>query len=233
MPKLVDEPGIGLAPSETELRERMPVDLVALIRQFREAEAQAQAAQHRARLLRTRIQAEKRRRRRSRSVLSSGSLGRTLGVGVLAGAGAGISFALFMMATDAILGDGFLDWLLQSAAIVLGSSVVGDGSQPSVLIVGLVVHLSLAAVYGAIFAVAARYLAFLRHDLIIATTVFGFGIWILNFYVFSPWLFPWFDDSPDIVQFISHTVFYGMPLGAILLEFTPTGGILRSNQATP
>jgi hypothetical protein len=108
---------------------------------------------------------------------------------------------------------------------------VPASSSPSVLIVGLIVHLSLAAIYGAIFAVAARYIAFLRRDLLIATTVFGLGIWVFNFYVFSPWLFPWFDDSPDIVQFVAHTVFYGMPLGFILLEFTPSGGILASNRA--
>jgi len=241
----VDEPKIRLPLPETQIREREPFDLADLTRQLREAEAEARgaqhrarllqaearAAEHRARLLRTQIQAEERRSQKSRSVMSSGSLGRTLGVGILAGAGAGITFALFMMVMDAVLGNGPLDWLRQSAAIALGSSADSPRSQLSVLIVGLIVHLSLAALYGASFAVAARYISFLRRDLLIATTAFGLGIWILNFYVFSPWLFPWFDDSPDILQFIAHTVFYGMPLGAILLEFTPTGGILASNRA--
>lgn len=229
----VEEPKIALPVSEAETRESEPLDLAELTRRLAEAEVEARAAQHRARLLRMRIQGEERRLRRSKSVMTSGSLGRTLSVGILSGVGAGITFALFMMVMDAVLGNGFLDWLRQSAAIALGSSVVPARPQLSVLIVGLIVHMSLAALYGAIFAVAARYITFLRRDLIVATTIFGLGIWILNFYIFSPWLFPWFDDSPDIVQFISHTVFYGMPLGAILLEFTPTGGILRSNQATP
>lgn len=233
MPKPVAEPTVVLPPSETEIPERGPLDLADLTRLLEEAEAEARAAQLRARRLRIQIQVEERRRRRSKSVLSTGSLGRTLGVGIIAGVGAGISFALFMMVMDAILGDGFLDWLGQSAAIALGSSALTARSQVSVLVVGLIVHVSLAALYGAIFAVAARYIAFLRRDLIIATTVFGLGIWVLNFYLFSPWLFPWFDDSPDMLQFIAHTVFYGMPLGAILLEFTPSGGILTSNHARP
>ena len=165
--------------------------------------------------------------------MTSGSLGRTLGAGILAGVGAGITFALFVMVMDAGLGNGFLDWLRQSASIALGRSVLPARSTLSVVIVGLFVHLSLAALYGAIFAVAARYVTFLQRELLIATMVFGLGIWILNFYVFSPLLFPWFDDSPDIVQFIAHTVFYGMPLGLILLEFTPSGGILASHRASP
>jgi hypothetical protein len=229
----VEEPEVGLAESQTETRERESLDLAALTRQLEAAEAEARTARYRARLLRMQIRDGERRQKTSKSVMSSGSLSRTMGVGLLAGIGAGITFALFMMVMDAILGNGFLDWLRQSAAIALGGAVVSPRAQASVLIVGLIVHVSLAALYGAIFAVAARYITFLRRDLIIATTIFGLGIWVLNFYVFSPWLFPWFDDSPDILQFISHTVFFGMPLGAILLEFTPSGGILASNRAKP
>lgn len=219
------------APEVSLQRGDEPIDLVDLTRQLQDAEAEARSAQHRARLLRLQIQAEERRLRRSSSVMSSGSLGGTIGVGVLAGIGAGVTFALFVMAMDAVLGHGLLDWLRQSAAIALGRSVMPASSTLSVVIVGLIVHVSLAALYGAIFAVAARYITFLQRELMIATMVFGLGIWILNFYVFSPLLFPWFDDSPDIVQFIAHTLFYGMPLGLILLEFTPAGGLLASNRA--
>lgn len=219
--------------SETEAPDRQPLGLAGLTRQLGEAEAEARAAQRRARLLRMQIQDEERRLRRSTIVMTSGSLRQTLGVGVLAGLCAGISLAMFVMVMDAILGDSFLDWLRYSAAIALGSSALPDRSPLTVLIIGLIVHLSLASLYGAIFAVAARYITFLRRDLLIATTLFGLAIWLLNFYVFSPWLFPWFEDSPDLVQFIAHTVFYGMPLGVILLEFTPSGGILTSNRARP
>jgi len=217
--------------SEAETRERQPPDLAGLTRQLGEAEAEARAAQRRARLLRMQIQNEERRLRRSTIVMSSGTLRQTLGVGVLAGLGAGITLALFVMVMDAILGDSFLDWLRYSAAIALGSSALPERSPLTVLIIGLILHLSLASLYGATFAVAARYITFLRRNLLIATTLFGLGIWLLNFYVFSPWLFPWFQDSPNLVQFMAHTIFYGMPLGVILLEFTPSGGILASNRA--
>ena len=109
--------------TETAVRQQ-PLNLTDLTRHLEDAEAEARTARQRARLLRMRVQDEKRRLRRSNSVMSSGSLGRTLSVGVLAGVGAGISLALFVMVMNAILGDGFLDWLRYSAAIALGRSVL-------------------------------------------------------------------------------------------------------------
>jgi hypothetical protein len=164
--------------------------------------------------------------------MSSASLGHTLGLGFLGGVGAGIFFLLFNLIMSSILGLGFLGPLRQIAAIAMGAGVLpATSSLVGPVIVGLLVHVSLSGLYGATFAVAARYIAILRRDMMVATTVFGLGIWVVNYYVFTPWLFPWFDDSPDIVQFIAHTVFYGVPLGIILLEFTPSGGILANNWA--
>lgn len=227
-----------------ERRERGFVDLADLRRQVDEAEAEARASDHRAlqlqagaraareraQLLRRQIQDEERRARGSDTMPSPGGLGRTLAGGMLAGAGAGATFALFIMMIDAFYGDSIFDWLNYSAAIALGRSVLQNDSI-GVLLVGLCVHLGLAALYGAIFAVVARYSAFLRSHLITATAAFGLGLWMVNFYFFSPLLFPWFRDDIFVVQFIAHTLFFGVPLGIILLEFTPTGGILGRNQA--
>ena len=239
----LDEAKTGPSVPETEI-ERGPLDLADLTRQLQEAQAEARAAWHRAqllqvegraaderaKLLRTQIQAEQRRRRRSRVAMSSGGLGRTFGAGILAGVTAGITFALFVMAMNVVYGDSFLDWLRYSAGIALGRSALAKSSPLLVVSVGLIVHLSLSALYGAIFALAARYIRIVRRDLIVATALFGLGIWIVNFRVFSPLLFPWFNDDPFIVQFIAHTVFYGIPLGVILLEFTPSGGVLGLRQ---
>ncbi|MBO0837923.1 MAG: hypothetical protein J2P28_20740 [Actinobacteria bacterium] len=235
----VDEPESELSLKETEI-ERGPLDLADLTRQLQEALAEARAALHRAqmlqvegraaqeraRLLRAQIQTEQRRRRKTKIAMSSGGLGRTLGAGIVAGVAAGVTMALFVMAMNVVYGDSFLDWLHYSAGIALGRSALPDSAPLFVVSVGLVVHLSLSALYGAIFSVAARYIKIVRRDLIVATAVFGLGLWIVNFYVFSPLLFPWFNDSPFIVQFIAHTIFYGIPLGVILLEFTPSGGVL-------
>jgi hypothetical protein len=77
--------------------------------------------------------------------------------------------------------------------------------------------------------VAAHLVTILRRDLIIATTLFGLGIWIVNFYFFSPLLFPLFETSFVAVQFIAHTLCYGMTLGVILLELMPPYGVRASD----
>jgi hypothetical protein len=162
-----------------------------------------------------------------------GSLGRTLEVGILAGVGAGLVFALFETTMAAIAGIGFFEPFRLIAAIALGPSVLPESTPLyTVLIAGTLVHVSLSALYGTIFAVAARYIRILRLDLIIATTAFGLAIWIINFYFFSPLLFPWFQSNIISVQFIAHTVFFGMTLGAILLELMPSGWHPSEQQRT-
>jgi hypothetical protein len=153
------------------------------------------------------------------------SLGRTLEVGIVAGVGAGLVFALFETTMAAIAGIGFFEPFRLIAAIALGPSVLPDSTPLyTVLIAGTLVHVSLSALYGTIFAVSARYIRILRLDLIIATTAFGLAIWIINFYFFSPLLFPWFQSNVISVQFIAHTAVFGMTLGAILLQLMPPSG---------
>jgi hypothetical protein len=162
-----------------------------------------------------------------------GSLARTLEVGIVAGIGAGLLFALFETTMAAIAGNGFFAPLRLIAAIALGPSVLPNSTPLyTVLIAGTIVHVLLSALYGTIFAVAARYIRILRLDLIIATTAFGLAIWIINFYFFSPLLFPWFQSNIMSVQFIAHTLFYGMTLGAILLELMPSGWHPSEQQRT-
>jgi hypothetical protein len=159
------------------------------------------------------------------------SLGRTLEVGIVAGVGAGLVFALFETTMAAITGIGFFEPFRLIAAIALGPSVLPESTPLyTVLIAGTLVHVSLSALYGTIFAVAARYIRILRLDLIIATTAFGLAIWIINFYFFSPLLFPWFQSNVISVQFIAHTAVFGMTLGAILLQLMPPSGRHLSEQ---
>lgn len=221
------EPSTRPPLARRETAESELVDVSDLNRRLEEAMAEVRAAQNRVRLLRAEL-----RLRSSKNVIAAGSLIQTIGVGALAGVGAGIIFALFHMIMSQILGNGFLEPLRLIAAIALGPSVLPQNSPLlDPLFVGLLVHVSLAALYGAVFAVSARYIRILRRDLITATTLFGLGIWLVNFYFFSPLFFPWFGHTLDIVQFISHTLFYGMPLGAILLEFSPSGGVMSGNRA--
>jgi hypothetical protein len=49
-----------------------------------------------------------------------------------------------------------------------------------------------------------------------AASVFGFVLWLANFGAIAPALFPWFLVADPAVQFIAHTLFFGIPLGLML-----------------
>ncbi|MEJ7696848.1 MAG: hypothetical protein WKF78_09600 [Candidatus Limnocylindrales bacterium] len=53
--------------------------------------------------------------------------------------------------------------------------------------------------------------------LIVATTVFGTLLWIINFFILPDVIGrPWFKEAPMVAQFIYHAFFYGTPLGIYL-----------------
>ena len=108
-------------------------------------------------------------------------------------------------------------------ATVLGLDALPP--QPSIgigtaLPVALLVHFTLSAIFGVVFGTAAGSLSFLRSSrslLIAAATAFGFGLWIVNFYVMAPILgWDWFAMANPVVQFIAHTFFFGLPVGLLL-----------------
>jgi uncharacterized membrane protein YagU involved in acid resistance len=105
-------------------------------------------------------------------------------------------------------------------AIALGEEALqSDYSLVTAGVVGLVVHMALSAVFGLVFGVIAGAVAALRASalvLIVSATIFGFLLWIVNFYVIAPAAFPWFENADTMVQFIAHTFFFGTVLGLLL-----------------
>lgn len=149
--------------------------------------------------------------------------GRWVIAGLVGGIVAGIIFAMFEMIMAAIMGDGFFAPLMMIGAIVLG-----EGALPmpeptiglsTIVPVGIAVHMVLSMMYGAVFGAVAASVGFLRNNrwmLIGVATVFGFALWIVNFYVVAPVLFPWFGMANPVVQFFAHTFFFGTVLGLVL-----------------
>jgi hypothetical protein len=79
----------------------------------------------------------------------------------------------------------------------------------------------LSAAYGIAIAGVARYVPALASSatiLIVWTSLAGFGLWLVNFYVIAPiggWT--WFPEGTNaVVQFVAHTFFYGTVLGVYL-----------------
>ena len=138
--------------------------------------------------------------------------------GAVAGVVAGVVFAAFEMVVSAIMMGLPAFWtpLRMIGAIALGSQALDPGySLVAAGLAGLAVHVVIAAIYGAVFAAVAGGLRS-GPAMIGAASVYGFALWLLNFYVIVPAAFPWFGDANPMVQFIAHAFFFGSVLGVYL-----------------
>ncbi len=149
--------------------------------------------------------------------------GRWVIAGLVRGIIAGIVFAMFEMIVAAIMGQGFFAPLMMIGAIVLGQGALPMPKPTiglsTIVLVGIAVHMVLSMVYGVVFGAFASSVGFLRNNrwaLIGVATVFGFALWIVNFYVVAPIAFPWFGMANPVVQFLAHTFFFGTALGLLL-----------------
>lgn len=146
-------------------------------------------------------------------------LDRYLGVGMVLGLVPGAVFMVFETLAAGILGPGFLGPLQMIGAILLGQGALGELATPvPVAGVGLVIHFLLSAIYGGTFTSIIQFTRLIRHNrwlLVGAATLFGLLLWVFNFYVISPIVFPWFGMSNPVLQFLSHTIFYGAALGLL------------------
>lgn len=144
--------------------------------------------------------------------------------GVIGGIGAGIVFAMFEMVMAAILNgaDAFFTPLRMIAGIGLGQQALQpDYSLATVIIVGLVIHMMMSAIFGVVFAGILHYVPGLTGSaasVLVATSVLGLALWLVNFYLIANiagWV--WFPDKANpVVQFFAHTFFFGTVLGLYL-----------------
>jgi hypothetical protein len=147
--------------------------------------------------------------------------------GALAGIVAGIVFAAFEMIVSALMmGPGaFFMPLRMIGGIALGPEALDPGySIIAAGVAGVMVHVVLSVVYGVIFGEIA---AMLRGQaaFMVAGSIFGLALWLINFYVIAPLAFPWFLESNPLMQFIAHTVFFGSVLGYYLWESHRRSGL--------
>ena len=105
-----------------------------------------------------------------------------------------------------------------TAAILMGTGVLPPPATFDLLlfIVSTIVHFGLSMIYGVIVAFFVRK-ANWRIGLMIGVAV-GFGIYVVNYYVFAPLLFPWLTESRSgMVPTLIHPVF-GMIAAAAYLK---------------
>ena len=142
--------------------------------------------------------------------------------GALMGLAAGVIFLVFEMVAAGLLTPSAFGPPRMMSATVLGQGALPGQSSVGLAValpVALVVHFTLSAIYGAVFGGLSGAVGFLRGSrgvLIAAATVFGLALWLVNFYVIAPVLFPWFLMANPVVQFLAHTFFFGTVLGLLL-----------------
>ncbi len=143
-------------------------------------------------------------------------------VGALMGVLAGAVFIFFEMVVAKSMGMEAAGPLRMIAAIVLGREALPEQAAvglPAAEAAGFVVHFVLSAVFGAIFGAIAGSVGVLRTNrwvLLGSAVVFGWALWIINFYVIGNIFFPWFTTTNPLVQFFAHGFFYGGILGVLL-----------------
>ncbi len=147
--------------------------------------------------------------------------------GIIGGIGAGITYAMFQMIMAAILNgtEAFFMPLRMIAATALGEQALQPGySLLAAGVTGLVIHMMLSAIFGLVVAGILRSIPSLSAStasVLITTSILGFGLWIVNFYVIANiggWV--WFPNGSNLlVQFFAHTVFFGTVLGLYLNAF--------------
>jgi hypothetical protein len=132
------------------------------------------------------------------------------------GIAAGIVFALVQMAESAVAGEPALTPLRLFGSVVLGQAAL-NVTFGFVAIAGAVVHLVLSATYGAIYgALNARVPPRRRRsvaDQALAGLVYGTAIWLVNFQLIARFAYPWFLDEPQDLEWMTHALFFGLPLG--------------------
>jgi uncharacterized membrane protein YagU involved in acid resistance len=145
--------------------------------------------------------------------------------GIIGGVIAGITFVLAEMIGSAVVaGNPFIMPLKAMASVPIGTPPP-EIPTGTAIPVGLIFHMLLSIVLGIIFALIVTNVAALRSSptvLVIAASVYGIIVWLVNFYILAPLIGrPWFTEIPPVPQFVYHTFFFGTVLGLYLAWALP------------
>lgn len=154
----------------------------------------------------------------TRSRNEGSGLDERLGAGMGLGLVAGGVFIAFEVVVAAIFGPGPLGPVRMISAIFLGPGAMEPVATVAPLVgIGLLVHFLLSAVYGGVFLAVAGGLEDRGRGALVGSGVaFGLALWVVNFYLLSPSLFPWFEMANPVVQFFAHALFFGGALGFLV-----------------
>lgn len=137
-----------------------------------------------------------------------------IGYGILAGT----IFAMGEMFINLFMGKEFFGPLRLIGSMVLGTQALMPTYSLLIAgIVGLIVHMMMSAIFGLIFFVLLtifkqRSASIL--GLMISGSIYGLVLWVVNFLIIAPMLFPQFGMASQFWNgFIAHTFLFGGIIG--------------------
>lgn len=133
----------------------------------------------------------------------------------VAGVVAGVVMAMFAMIVAALNGNGFWAPPRAITAVVFGTQHVGGGFAFGPVVVGMMAHMMLSAMFGAVYAallgIAARQAALVTQ--LVAGMVWGGVLWAMNTYlvadVFLNGSEVFTSSMPAWTWFVAHLMFGG------------------------
>lgn len=146
--------------------------------------------------------------------------------GVAGGVISGIIFAMAEMILNVFLGKPFFGPLKLISSIVLGRPALAP-TYPllSAAAVGLIVHMIMSMIFGLIFIyllAAAKQLRASTGWLLIYGSLFGIALWVVNFQILAPAIFPQFTTVNQFWNgFFAHTFFFGTMIGGYVSIVKP------------
>lgn len=150
--------------------------------------------------------------------------------GVLAGLLAGLLLGVSAIVASLVLqGSALLPFRFASAFVVGPAAFGNDVPALTAILLGLAIHFTLSAIFGTVFVggLSLTYqLSARAWLLIIYGTVFGFGVWEINFLAAVPALFPFLAGRLDLSTqvwngIISYVLIYGPLLGLYVARVRP------------
>ncbi|MGH6609316.1 MAG: hypothetical protein ACRECQ_03580 [Burkholderiaceae bacterium] len=126
---------------------------------------------------------------------------------LLAGVIAGIVDWLLSVAIYLLQGQGLWGAARMNASLLMGRDVIVEPAtfDVTIVLVSIIVHFGLSLIYGLIIAWFVRNSDWTT-GLIIGAAA-GFVIYIFNFYLVAPLLYPWMIDMRGLVSTLIHPVF--------------------------
>jgi hypothetical protein len=142
---------------------------------------------------------------------------RALTEGVAHGLIAGAGFLVVQIILALATGNPALMPLRYAASVLVGIPALSQTSLGVAVVLGLIVHFALSALYGLIYGAFESRMSLEGRASVARQTglgaLYGLIIWFFNFQFIARLFYPWFLGAPQFLQLVLHAVTFGLPLG--------------------